>query len=154
LSNLLHSRLAILFKCMIQLGTYASNAEVGIEDVRGNLANNRSDFATEANLADALNRDPAQSSTTRTRSPRTRQLSGSTHACSPCRIPRVMRLTRQETILPASWETHLADQCATDSVCCVNSDLATGSVHHKRMEPEPDIKKGHSAQRDGLLIKG
>jgi hypothetical protein len=47
------------FECMLAYGSSSSNAELGIEDVGGNVANNRCDFVTTANLADAKELDPS-----------------------------------------------------------------------------------------------
>jgi len=58
-SNIVSFQTGYPFECMVQFGSNASNAEVGIEDVGGNLANNRCDFVTEDNQADAKLLDPA-----------------------------------------------------------------------------------------------
>jgi hypothetical protein len=57
-SNIVSFQTGYPFECMVQFGSNASNAETGIEDVGGNLANNRCDVVTTANLEYAQKLDP------------------------------------------------------------------------------------------------
>lgn len=57
-SNIVSFQTGYPFSCMIEYGQTTSNAELGIEDVGGNVVNNRCDLVTTANLADAQKLDP------------------------------------------------------------------------------------------------
>ena len=51
-SNIVSFQTGYPFECQIEYGQNTANAEAGIEDVGGNMNNNRCDFVTAANLAD------------------------------------------------------------------------------------------------------
>jgi hypothetical protein len=57
-SNIVSFQTGYPFECMMQYGSSTSNSELGIEDVGGNVANNRCDFVTPENLAAAQHLDP------------------------------------------------------------------------------------------------
>lgn len=52
-SNILSAQSGYPFECMVQYGANPSNSEMGIEDIGGDLSNDRCDVVTAANLADA-----------------------------------------------------------------------------------------------------
>jgi hypothetical protein len=58
-SNIVSAQSGYPFECMTQYGTNPSNSEMGIEDIGGDLSNDRCDLVTTANLpyATALNHD-------------------------------------------------------------------------------------------------
>jgi hypothetical protein len=58
MSNIVSFQTGYPYECMVQFGQNTSNAELGIEDVGGNLSNNRCDMVTASNLADAEELDP------------------------------------------------------------------------------------------------
>ena len=58
LSNIVSAQSGYPFECMVQYGVNPSNSEMGIEDIGGDLSNDRCDVVTAANLADAQQLNP------------------------------------------------------------------------------------------------
>jgi carboxypeptidase family protein/TonB-dependent receptor-like protein len=57
-SNIVAVQSGYPFECMVQYGANPSNSEMGIEDIGGDLSNDRCDVVTAANLADAQQMNP------------------------------------------------------------------------------------------------
>jgi hypothetical protein len=57
-SNIIAAQSGYPFECMVQYGANPSNSEMGIEDIGGDLSNDRCDLVTSANLADAQQLNP------------------------------------------------------------------------------------------------
>jgi hypothetical protein len=58
LANIVSAQSGYPFSCMVQYGANPSNSEMGIEDIGGDLSNDRCDLVTYANLADAQQLNP------------------------------------------------------------------------------------------------